>query len=428
MNPTRRPTAAAGRSAGIGLLFTRYPVLSETFLLREVHQLRRTSEAFFIYPLWPGGDRIAGAPPATARFGPLHLLSLFFWIPYWALLRPRAMQRLATALTASGPRSALSVWENLLGMGYGLVRARALHASCGHLHAVWASAPASAAWTIHLLTGMSFSMAGHAYDLFEHGGDWLLREKLQSARFVRTSTEAGRRRLLALGAPPEHIRLIRRGVDVPPLPHPRPPRPVTTPLRLLSVGRMVEKMGHSHQLAIAAALAARNVPFHLRIIGDGPLRRSLQRRAQQFGLQAMIEFSGALPHSDVIDAYAQADLFLFTGCVAASGDRAGLPNVIGEAMAAGLPVLATPVGAVTEAIEHGSTGWILSGNAARDADLIQHLAPDSVLTSSCRRNAHRWVKHHFQLATNAAALAAALTSNTSGVDIPAAKQTAHLQT
>jgi hypothetical protein len=87
---------------------------------------------------------------------------------------------------------------------------------------------------------------------------------------------------------------------------------------------------------------------------------------------------------------------------------------------------------VAEAIEHGHTGWILSGNATRDADLIQLLDRDPVLTSSCRRNAHRWVEHHFQLATNAATLAATLAASrraaSRSVITPTANQSAHMQT
>lgn len=81
----------ADRQLRIALLFTRYPVLSERFLLREVKELLRQGQRIEVHPLWFGGHPIEHAPPASSNFGPFQLLSLFFWIPYWAILRPQAV-------------------------------------------------------------------------------------------------------------------------------------------------------------------------------------------------------------------------------------------------------------------------------------------------------------------------------------------------
>lgn len=396
----------------IALLFTRYPVLSERFLLREVQALDELGVDIAVYPTWRGGDPSLPAPALRRAFRARELYGVLWRIPYWAWRRPQAMVRLAQALVGAAPPDWLNFWENLLGMGFGLVRAQELERECDHLHAVWASAPATAAWTVHLLTGLPYSLAGHAYDLFEHGGDWLLPEKLSQARFVRSSTLAGTQRLLQLGATPAKVHLVRRGL---PAPAPDafaqqrpavdfPPLSLEQPLRLLAVGRLVEKMGYPLLLAIAAQLHRRGLDFRLRIIGDGPLRHVLQQLGARLGLTGVVEWCGALPYAEVDAAYRRADLLLFTGMIARSGDRAGFPNVIGEAMAAGVPVCCTVVGAVGEAIIDGETGVVLDPSADPAGRILAALADPAAL-ERMRRRAWQWVRSEFDLLRNMSRLA-----------------------
>lgn len=387
--------AAAPRTA---LLFTRFPVATETFLQREVEALRLAGESPVVLALWPSPD-----PPGRSRltadhvFHPVHLLSLLWWIPYWSVRAPRAMRQLAGTLIEARRPNLTNLMETLLGMGYAICRAHALRGQVDHLHAMWASAPATAAWALSRLLGIRYSMAGHAYDLFEDGGDGLLEVKIPEACFIRTSTDVGRARWVRHGANPDVVHVIRRGLttlpEFGPKPHTKPP------YRLLAVGRMVEKMGFPFLLEILKALKEAKVPFLATLVGDGPLRRSIEERCTRLGLTDVVTFTGALPYPEVEAQLREADLLIFSGQIARSGDRAGFPNVIGEAMAWGVPVCATPVGAVLEGIRDGESGLIAT-RPAEAALRIRELFADPEAYTNMRSAAREWVESEFNAVEN----------------------------
>lgn len=381
----------------VGLLFTRFPVTTETFLQREVKALRQLQPGIQILALWPPPSGSAASQQPDNTFRPSQLLGLLWWIPYWTFHRPAAMTALAKALLGMRVPNLTNLIESLLGIGYALVRARALSDRVDHLHAVWASAPATAAWVIRQLTGIPFSMAGHAYDLYENGGDGLLETKIADASFMRSSTGAGCRRWIALGAPAEKVCLIRRGLpDIPEFEPDKRPAPV---VRLLAVGRLVEKMGYPFLLDLLAKLKRAGLPFRATIVGGGPLQGELEKRRDRLGLAGRVDFTGYLPFDKIQALYRTADVFLFTGQVAASGDRAGFPNAIAEAMAFGLPVCATAVGAVGEGIRDGETG-ILLGSVDEAAARVRQLLKDRARYESVRTAAYQWVASEFDIGRN----------------------------
>jgi glycosyltransferase involved in cell wall biosynthesis len=387
--------AAAPRTA---LLFTRFPVATETFLQREVEALRSAGNPPLVLALWPSPD-----PPdrfslrADQVFHPVHLLSLIWWIPYWSFRAPRAMRHIATTLIEARRPNLTNFMETLLGMGYAVCRARALQAKVDHFHAMWASAPATAAWALSRLTGIPYSMAGHAYDLFEDGGDGLLGVKIPEACFIRTSTDVGRARWVRHGASPDAVHVIRRGLAS--LPEFRPKGHPQPPFRLLAVGRMVEKMGFPFLLEILQALRKAGLPFTATLVGDGPLRGSIEARCTRLGLERIVEFTGAISYAKVEERLRAADLLIFSGQVARSGDRAGFPNIIGEAMAWGVPVCATPVGAVLEGIHDGESGLIIT-RPEEGAERIEALLADPAAYQSIRKAARDWVESEFNAVEN----------------------------
>ncbi|MGC9450625.1 MAG: glycosyltransferase [Oceanipulchritudo sp.] len=384
----------------VGLLFTRYPVSTETFLQREVEVLCESGEDFRILALWPSSRLVEGPVPPDHVFQPMQLIGLLWWIPYWAVRNPAAMARVASALLAMRVPNLVNLLENLLGLGYGIVRARSVMGRFSHMHAVWASAPATAAWVLRQLTGIPFSMAGHAYDIFENGGDGLLEVKIPSAAFIRTSTEAGKRRWEQLGAPAGKIHVIRRGLVR--FPEFKERRPIGRPLRILSVGRLVEKMGYPFLLEMLATLRKAGVEFTATIIGGGPLEAELRNQCARLALREQVFFTGFLPFPEVGNYLRRADLFLFTGRVARDGDRAGLPNALAEAMAWGVPVCATRVGAVEEAVLDGVTGLILSDPS--EIRPLLALIDDQAARETMRRQARAWVEQRYDARKNVAAL------------------------
>ena len=352
-----------------------------------------------IYSLWGGGGSFRGLP--VAAFNKWRLLTLFWMIPYESWRRPEVLRQVLRGLVTRRPPSWLNFWENMLGAGFACLFAREFRKNPPALiHAAWGGAPATAAWMLWRLDGHRFSAGAHAYDIYEHGGDWWLRDKLDHALFVHTSTEMGRAALVARGLAREKIVCIRRGLDR--LPALKPLRAHRDPLHILCIARLVEKKGLDHQLRIYAALRAAGVPFEARIVGDGPLRPVLENLAGRLGIAASVTFTGHLPQHEVWTELVWADVLLHTGVIAASGDRDGLPNVIPEAMSIGAVVITSPIAATTEAIVDGVTGMVAPAESP-DAwvRVLRRLATDDEIAHRLRGAARNWVEENFDAHENA---------------------------
>jgi glycosyltransferase involved in cell wall biosynthesis len=254
------------------------------------------------------------------------------------------------------------------------------------------------------LLGVPFSFGAQAWDLYRHGGDAFLPAKLRAAAFVHTTTNANYKHLRSLaGNDAVKIVLARRGLAVLPVLPKREAR--TGPVRLLSVGRLVPKKGHAHQLAACARLG---VPFELRIIGEGPLREELTATIARLGLTGSVTLEGAKKPAEVAEAYRWADVFWHTGVVDPQGDRDGLPNVVPEASAHGLPVISSKMPGVDEAVEHEVTGLLVNvADADALAAAVRRLAQDAALRERLGANGRRWVEENFVAAKNTALMAAA---------------------
>lgn len=389
----------------IAYFFTTFPKSTETFLQREIIAMRARGVRLEIFSLWGGGGSFRGLP--VRSFNKWRLLTLFWLIPYEAWRRPEVLRQLLHGLLTRRAPSWINFWENMLGAGFACVHLREFRRRKPALiHAAWGGGPATAAWLMWRADGHRFSAAAHAYDIYEHGGDWWLRDKLEHAAFIHTSTEMARAALVARGLAPERIRCIRRGLDR--LPVFKPLRQGRLPLRIICVARLVEKKGLDHQMRIYAALHAAGVPFIARIAGDGPLRATLEQMAGKLGIGSQVTFCGHLPHHEVWTQLGWADVLVHTGVVAPSGDRDGLPNVIPEAMSIGVSVVTSPAAATTEAITHGETGLVADVNhPAEWVAALRTLAADDATATRLRVAARRWVEENFDAHHNAARLHAA---------------------
>ena len=392
----------------IVLLFTTFPKISETFLQRDVAALQAQGLNLRLYSRWGGGGEFRGLP--VRSFNKWKLVPLFlFEIPWQCLRRPRVVRDLFEGVCTRVAPSWLNFWENMLGAGFaGCFYRELLQDPPALIHGAWAGAPATAGWVLWRMLGWRYSSGAHAYDIYEHGGDWWLLEKLQHARFIHASTEAAKRELVERGVPAAQILVIRRGLDTfPPF---KPLRPNRTPLRLLCIARLVPKKGLDHQLAIYAALQAAGLGFEARIVGDGPLQAALAGRARELGLDQSVKFLGRLEQAAVWEQLAWADVLLHTGIVAPSGDRDGLPNVIPEAMAAGVLVVTSPVSATTEAIQQERTGLVADVTQPQEwVVVLERLANNEALAERLRSAARRWVEENYDAHQNTARLAASFT-------------------
>jgi colanic acid/amylovoran biosynthesis glycosyltransferase len=382
----------------ITYLFTTFPKTTEMFLQREIAALRAKGVRLRIFSMWGGGGTFRGIKVET--FNKWRLFELLWLIPYESWRRPEVLKQLLRGLAHRRAPSWINFWENMLGAGFACVYARSFRARPpGLIHAAWSGGPATAAWLLWRMNGSRFTAGAHAYDVFEHGGDWWLSEKLEHAVFVHTSTELARDAVIARGVKADKVFCIRSGLDR--LPAMKPLHSSRVPLHLLSLARLVEKKGIDRQLRIYAALKGAGVQYRARIVGDGPLRAKLEKMAGHLGLADRVTFVGQVPSQEVWGHLDWSDVLLHTGVVALSGDRDGLPNVIAEAMAAGVPVVTSPTAGTTEAVKDGVTGIVLPVDHPEAwVGALRRLSSDDSYCESLRRAARAWVEGNFDVRAN----------------------------
>jgi len=342
----------------VAFLYATFPRPTETFVRRELRALAEFEFFPNIYSIWKGENSWEDRKIYKFQLSKLSLLP--FWIPYWFFLKPRECRDVLLYLWSRPCHSFQNWCETFLGLGFALIEAKNFKRKDYRLiHAVWATMPATAALTISKLQSIEFSLGAHAYDVFRNGGDWLLQMKLTSAKFVRTSSRSTAHRLYQLGVKPADVKVVRRSLSE------WPKRECFAlgkgkTIKLLSVGRLVEKKGYFHMLKIAALLKRSGVLFSLKIIGNGPLNRDLIVERDRLGLRNEVSFSGSLKQKAVKPLYLEYDAFLFTGIVDSRGDRDGIPNVVPEALSAGMLVLASDRAGAPEAFVDGESGFSMN--------------------------------------------------------------------
>ncbi|MEQ8862727.1 MAG: glycosyltransferase [Thalassobaculum sp.] len=374
-----------GRPGGrVAVVLKGYPRLSETFIAQELLGLQRRGLDFRIVSLRHPTDR------ATH---PVHqaITAAVDYLPEYLYQEPRRVLRgWLAARRLPGYRAARATWwrdllrdptpNRVRRFGQACVLAAELDPATTHLYAHFLHTPSSVARYAAVMTGRGWSVSAHAKDIWTTP-DWEKREKLADAAWAVTCTAVGRDHLAALAPDPDRVALLYHGLDLADFPQP-PARPrrdggdPADPVVIVSVGRAVAKKGYDDLLAALAALPA---GLHWRFVhvGGGGLTKALREQAGRLGIADRVTWSGALPRAGVLAALAAGDLFVLASKIAGDGDRDGLPNVLMEAQASGLPVVATRVSAIPELIDDGRTGLLVpAGDPAALAAAVAELAGD----------------------------------------------------
>ena len=235
----------------------------------------------------------------------------------------------------------------------------------GSIHAHFLHTPASVARYASAMLGIGWSFSAHAKDVWTTP-DWEKREKLADARFGVTCTRANFEHLAALAPSPDVVALVYHGLDRGRFParamSERPPRDgsdPSNPVRILSVGRLVEKKGFDDLLA-ALALGVPGACMDAGCRGRAVRStRDCSQQAAALGIGERVRWHGSLPHDRVVEHFTGADLFALASRVCADGDRDGLPNVLMEAQLLGAACVATRVSGTPELIEHEDNGLLV---------------------------------------------------------------------
>jgi glycosyltransferase involved in cell wall biosynthesis len=396
-------------STRFAYLLKRFPRLSETFVLNEILELQRQGVALRIYALTDPLE--SQVHPEAARLqtdvvylhDPRRRLRSWFRLLGGALLQalshPRGGLRVLWAL-CSVHRSMPSLRHAI----EGLWLARDLHQNgVGHVHAHFIHSPAAVTYLAFLAGGPPFSVTAHAKDLYTTLPR-NLRIRARAARFLITCTRFNAAHLAGLVS--ARTQVVYHGTD---LQRFSPDRSHVEPQRILSVGRLVSKKGFKDLVDALALLQSKGLRIRADVYGGGPLRPELEARAHRLGLDGRLTFHGARLQDEILTAYRRATVFVLAPVVTDDGDRDGIPNVLVEAMASGVPVVATKISGIPELITDGIDGLLVNEHDPTAlAGAIERVLIDSELAQQLGRAGRRRVEREFDLVANTQRLRALL--------------------
>jgi len=391
----------------IGYVLKKFPRASETFVLNEILALQRHGVQVTVISLNRPDDGVFHRGLAELQRPVVYLPTRKpdAWLtalrtaqPLLRQAAPRLLAEFDDLLTAARP----DLWS-VLGAGLdGAILARQL--GIQHLHAHFATVAAYTARTAAAVSGLPFSVTCHAKDLYRSGivpacFQSLLRDSAFAVTVCTANAQWIGERLA--GATPLDVRVLYNGVDTDAF-HPRH-RAVQGPV-LLAVGRLVQKKGFHVLLDALALLAREGVRPRLLLVGDGEEREALERQARGLGLPE-VEFLGMRTHDEVRRLVHTATAMVLPCIVGDDGNRDALPTVLLEALAAGLPVLSTPIAGVAEIVDEGNAGLLVpAGEAGPLAQGIARLLDDAALRAKLASAGRARAERCFDLARNTGVL------------------------
>ena len=344
-----------------------YPRISETFISNEILLLERLGFYVHIFSMRAPRENFTHESikqiKAPVDYLPETLLLplprfLYYNLLLFLKIPRRYLEALNMALRRFRRTHKAATFKHLLQAGY-LVQKLLPSSGVCHLHAHFAHSPTSVALFSSKLSGLKFSFTAHAKDIYTSNEEQL-REKLNLAKFVVTCTEYNRQHLSALsdGAKAPIYR-VYHGIDTGLFNKPDNIRAPVPPYKLLTVARMTAKKGLNTVYQAVKWLKDNGYSVKHSLVGDGEDKKEILSYVHHLGIDGVTKWHGTQPHHEVLELYRRADVFVL-GCeVAPNGDRDGIPNVLLESMAVGVPVVATTVSAIPELVQDGETGLLV---------------------------------------------------------------------
>lgn len=409
---TATATATAPSSPGrrVAYIMSRFPKITETFVLYEMKALEELGARVELFPLLrqPPGPRHpeAAAYEERAHFTPF--LS-------WEILRANVKRMLG--VPARYFRTWWEMVSGTLGSPKFCAGAVVYFPKCvafaermealgvEHIHAHFASHPALAALVVHRLTGIPYSFTAHGSDL--HVDRTMLPSKVASAAFV-VAVSAYNKELMVEECGEherEKIVVIHCGTDSSAFAS----RPIERDrgedggasdrgLRIACVASLEEVKGHRFLLPACHLLTARGVDVHLDLVGDGALRSDVEGLMEELGLGGRVTLHGAVPRPVVGRILSDADVFVLASHPTPSGRREGIPVALMEAMMSELPVVASALSGIPELVDDGRTGYLVpSGDPEALADRLERFVGQPALRRAFGRAGREKVEAEFDI-------------------------------
>ena len=347
-----------------------WPRLSQTFIVNEVLALERRGVDLVLFSLVRSGELVVQPQVSQVRATVSYLddrltlrqrigehLGVFSVGPVryartalFAFRRRDLAKGYATATT-------LGCFQYAVQVAAAILRLRRAGRAPEHLHAHFAHDPALVALLVRRLTGMPYSFTAHARDLVQIPPSSLAARAAEATALI-TCCEANADYIATtVPASVPAVRVIHHGVELD-LFTPRPRPAGDAEARIMTVGRLVEKKGFPDLFRALGRLKDSGRRLTCQVYGDGPLLNSLTELRNSLGLADVVHFAGERSRESIVQALSDSEVFVLTPRVTEDGDRDGIPNVLVEAMACGLPVVSTSAGGISELVSHGVNGFL----------------------------------------------------------------------
>jgi len=388
-----------------------YPVFTQPFIFREVEGLKQAGVPLTVYSLYGRSVRkcseaMRAVACQTHSFGMLAVGRFFLALIRQLFVRPRAMLGLMREMLCRRWLHMESAAEVFWGFLAGIYFARLFtEAGIDLIHAPWPRGAATAAWAASRLSGIPFSLTARGDNLDPAEPDLL--DKMEQCLFIRANNQADMARMQRMLAPVsrEKIDLVYNSLTLRPE-QCRPAR-LMSPVRLLAVGRFSVTKGFVYLLEACKILKDKDFPFMLTLVGGGGLATGgylgpqLTRMRAALGLEEQVRMPGLVSHNELPQLLEAHDIFIAPCVIAPNGERDGIPNVIIEAMAFGLPVISTEVNAIPEIVRNGETGMTVpQRDAAALADAVLSMSAQPAEARRMAANGRKLVLELFDEASN----------------------------
>ena len=397
-----------------------YPRLTETFISQEIMGLERRGLQIELVSL---------RRPTSSITHPIHaeIKAPIKYLPEYIHAEPvRAFNGWFKAQKLAGYSTAIQMFLQDFARDRTRNRVRRFLQACilasevgpniDKVYAHFLHAPASVARYASVMRELPFSLSAHAVDIWT-SPDWELSEKINSAEWTTVCSKAGAAKLRSLAENPSKVFMLYHGLD---LKRFKPRKllvpendgtPSKPPVKLISVGRTVQKKGFDVLLEALASMPD-NLCWEWTHIGDGPHTKKLKNHAKSLGISDFIHWRGAQDSNKVIMALRQSDFFVLPCRRDDYGNQDGLPNVLMEAQSQGLAVASTNISAIPEFIIHSETGILVPPNdpfALREGLIRLITSPD--LRFKFGKAGEERVRMHFDAEQNLDILAQLLSDS-----------------
>ncbi len=385
----------------VAFVVSMFPCYDEAFILRELDAIASVNNVA-IFSLKKSKDKIIHDEakkliPITVYVPYLFSLRILKAHLYFIFKHPLNYLKVFFQLIFGNIGSVEFLFKNLVFFPKAVYLARwMLKEGVTHLHAYWATYPASVAQTASDLSGIPYSFTGHAHDIYLDTTH--LREKMNKAAFISTCTSQNKDYLIKVAPDcrPDKILVNYHGLNLDLFKADL--KKNNEKLEILSVGTLQYHKGFNYLIDAMEILQKRNISFHCTIVGGGALESDLRKHISMLGLEDQVTMTGALKQKQVIPYYKIADVLVL---MAQSEWHWGIPNVIIEALAANAAVVTTRFGSVEELVKDEKTGLLVKGKDPESlANALERYAKDEKLRYALAEAGNQFVTENFNLKRN----------------------------